>query len=60
VEALRGIRLACGSQVEGEPRGCEVGGPQGALEEPRIDASFQQMSGVGMSEGISTLLIIRR
>jgi hypothetical protein len=43
--------MACVSQVEGEPRGCEVGGPQGALEEPRIDASFQQMSGVGMSQG---------
>ena len=32
---------------------------QVALDEPGIDAGFEQMGGVGMPERISTLLIIR-
>jgi hypothetical protein len=51
VEALIGILMACVSQVEGEHRGCEWGVPQGALDEPRLDARVQQMRGVGMAQG---------
>ena len=47
-------------EVEGEHGGFELGMPQVALDEPRIDAGFQQMGGIRMPERISTLLIIRR
>jgi hypothetical protein len=60
VEALIGILMAFVSQVEGEHRGFELRVPQVALDEPRIDARFQQLRGERVPEGISTLLIMRR
>jgi len=47
-------------EAGGEHGGFEVSMPQIALDEPRIDAGFQQMGGIRMPERISTLLIIRR
>jgi hypothetical protein len=38
-------------EVEVEHGGCELGMPQGALEEPRSDAGFQQRGGIRMPEG---------
>jgi hypothetical protein len=52
--------MAFVGQVKGNHRGCELGVPQVALDEPGIDARFQQMGGERVPEGISTLLIIRR
>ena len=40
------------SQVEIDHRGFEVGVPQVALDEARIDARFQQMGGVGMAQAV--------
>jgi hypothetical protein len=51
VEALVGLCMPGLGEVEGEHRGFEWGVPQGALDEPGIEASVEQMGGVGMSEG---------
>ena len=60
VKALVGVFLPFVGEVEGEHGGCELGMPQVTLDETGMHASFEQMGGVGMPEGISTLLIIRR
>ena len=51
VEALVGLCMPFGGEVEGHHRGCELGMAQGALEQPGLDARFQQRSGVGVSQG---------
>jgi hypothetical protein len=51
VETLVGLFMPCVGEVEGDHRGVELGVPQGALDEPGIDASFEQRGGVGMAEG---------
>jgi hypothetical protein len=51
VEALVGLCLAFGGEGEGEQRGCELGVPQGALDEPGIAPGCEPMGGVGMPEG---------
>jgi hypothetical protein len=38
-------------QGEGEQRGCEWGGPQGALDEARMHAGCEPRRGVGMPQG---------
>jgi hypothetical protein len=60
VEALVGVFMPFMGEVEVEHGGFELGMPQVALDEPRIDAGFQQMGSIRMPERISTLLIIRR
>ena len=52
VEALVGIFMPCVGEVEGHHRGFELGMAQGALDQPGIDARFQQMGGVGVSQGM--------
>ena len=39
-------------KVEVDHSGCELGVPQGALDETRVHAGFQQMGGVRMAEGM--------
>ena len=51
VEALVGICMPCVGEVEVHHCGFELGMAQGALEQPGIDARFQQMGGVGVSQG---------
>jgi hypothetical protein len=50
VEALVGFFLPFVGEVEGDHRGCELGVPQGAWDETRMDASFKEMGGVGMAQ----------
>lgn len=52
VEARLGIFRPLVGKVAVEHRGFELRGPQGALDEPRMHAGFQQMGGVRMSEGM--------
>ena len=44
--------MAFVGQVKVNHRGCELGVPQGVLDELGIDARFKQMGGVRMSEGM--------
>jgi hypothetical protein len=60
VKALVGVCMPCVGEVEGEQGGCELGRPQGTLDETGMHASVEQLGGVGMPERISTLLIMRR
>jgi hypothetical protein len=39
-------------EVEVDHRGFELGMPQVALDEPGVDTGFEQMGGVGMSQGM--------
>ena len=52
VEALIGLCLPLVGQVEGDHGGCELGVPQGALDEPRVHTGFEQMGGVRMPQGL--------
>ena len=52
VEPLIGIFMAFVGEVEGDHRGVELGVPQVALNKSGVDARFEQMGGVGMSEGM--------
>jgi hypothetical protein len=52
IEALIGLFLACVGEVYIDHGRCELGVPQGALDEPRLHASFEQMGGVGMPQGM--------
>ena len=56
VEALVGVFMPFVGEVEGEHGGFELGVPQGALDEPRIDAGFEQMGGIGMPERFDIML----
>jgi len=47
-------------QVEGEHGGFEVCMAHRPLHSAEVDASFEQMGGIGMPERISTLHILRR
>ena len=49
VETLGGVFLPFVGEVEVEHGGFELGMPQVALDEPRIDAGFQQMGGIRMA-----------
>jgi hypothetical protein len=51
IEARVGVFRPFVGEVEGEHGGCELGMPQVALDEPRIDTGFQQMGGIRMPEG---------
>jgi hypothetical protein len=44
--------MAFVSAVEGDHRGFEWGMPQGALDETGVDTGFEQLGGVGMSQGM--------
>src|SRR5262245_45578124 len=44
--------MPCVGEVEVEHGRCELSMAQGALEEPRIHTSFEEMGGVGMPEGM--------
>jgi hypothetical protein len=52
VAALVGICMAFVGAGEGDQSGCELGVSQGALEETGLAASFEQMGGVGLPEGM--------
>jgi hypothetical protein len=52
VEALVGLFLPLVGEVEGEHRGCELGVPQGALQQSGVHAGFEQRGGGGMSQGM--------
>ena len=52
VEALVGLFMPFVGEVEGDHRGFELGVPQVALDEPGVHASFEQMGGVGMPQGM--------
>ena len=54
VEALVGVFLPCVGEVERDHGGFELGMPQGALDEARIDAGFKEMGGVRMSESMDS------
>jgi len=43
--------MPCVGEVSIDHRGVELGVPQGALDEPRMHAGFEQMGSVRMSEG---------
>src|SRR5947199_6498553 len=51
VEALVGLFLAFGGAVSGDQGGCALSMPEGALDEPGGDASFEQRGSVRMAEG---------
>ena len=51
IEARVGVFMPFVGEVEGEHGGFELGMPQVALDEPRIDPGFQQMGGIRMPEG---------
>ena len=51
VEARRGLFLPLVSKVKRDPRGFELGVPQGTLDEPGMHARLQEMGGVGMAQG---------
>jgi len=51
VEALVGLVMPCVGEVEGDHGGCELGVPQGALNETGVHAGFEPMGGVGMPQG---------
>jgi hypothetical protein len=57
---LVGIFVALLRQVEVEQSGFEVCMAHIPLHGAEVDAGFEQMGGIAMAEGISTLLIIRR
>ncbi len=44
--------MPCVGEVEGDHRAFEVWVPQVALDEPRIQAGFEPMGGVGMPQGM--------
>ena len=46
IEARVGVFMPCVGEVKGEHGGFELGMPQVALDEPRIDPGFQQMGGI--------------
>ena len=52
VKALVGVFMPCVGEVEGEHGGCELGMPQVTLDETGIHASFEQMGGGGMPQGL--------
>ena len=52
--------MALVRQVEEEHGGFELCMAHGTLHGAEVDARFEQMGGIGMAEGISTLLIMRR
>ena len=54
VETLIGLFMAFVGEVEGEHRGCELGMPQGALDESGVDPGFEQMGRRGMPEGMDS------
>ncbi len=54
IETFIGLLLACVGEVEGDHGGCELGMAQGALDKPGVHASFEQMGGVGMSQGMDS------
>ena len=61
VEALVGLFLSLVREVKGDHRGFELGVPQVTLDEPGIDARFQQMGGVGMPQrmdGMATPIVV--
>jgi hypothetical protein len=51
MEALIGLFMAFGGEVSRDHGGVAWGGPQGALDEPRLHAGCEQMGGVGMPQG---------
>ena len=48
--------MPCVGEVEGEHGGCELGRPQGALDEPRIDPGFEQMGGIAVAACFDIML----
>ena len=52
VKALVGVCMPCVGEVEGEHGGCELGMPQGTLDETGMHASFEQRGGVRMPQGM--------
>src|SRR5882672_6381882 len=51
-EALVGVCMPCVGEVYRDHGGFELGMAQGALDEPGMHASFEQMGGVGMPQGM--------
>jgi len=52
IDQLTGIFLALLGQVEIEHGGFETGMAQVALDDAQIDPGFEEMSGVGMAQGV--------
>lgn len=52
IDDLAGILLALLGQVEIEHGGFETGVTQVALDDAQVDAGFEEMSGIGMAQGV--------
>jgi hypothetical protein len=52
VDQLAGIFLTFLGQVEIEHGGFETGVAEVALDDPQVDAGFEEMGGVGMAQGV--------
>src|SRR5215831_1925675 len=60
IEGGGGLQQPPAGEMEGVERRAQAGMAQQPLDGMRVRARFQQVRGEGISEGISTLLIIRR